>query len=372
MELLRRQAAACAEVAPRGLHHHGRAAGIDLVLREVGQVGHDRLVDQAGAAAPAVLRSRLGQHGDVAQVRHLGGGLLGPVAQVEVGAAAAAPVQHRLAVDALEAHVLEDGLDRGEARSRGQQHHWPLGGLAQVEAAEGSLDAQDVLLLHRAEDWVGEAAARHVAQVQLQPQSLLDAVRRAGHRVAAPQPAGQDELHVLAGVVAQLDIGGQLQGHDHHVGRGALKAAHAAGHLLHRELARARHGARLDHEVGLGRGAAGQHEAGLLLGHAQGLELVGAVDHPALQEPTLAGAAGAIAAAIGQADALADGGREHRLVARHPEAAPARLQRHLERHWVSSKPMETGFGQGAVPAGAGIVPAWPVPPIAVASTLCRA
>jgi hypothetical protein len=43
-----------------------------------------------------------------------------------------------------------------------------LGVLAQEEAAVRALDALDLLFLHGVEDMVGELAARHVADVQLQ------------------------------------------------------------------------------------------------------------------------------------------------------------------------------------------------------------
>ena len=48
--------------------------------------------------------------------------------------------------------------------------------LAQEEAAERPLDAQDLLLLHRAEHVVGELAARHVADVQLDAAGLSPGV----------------------------------------------------------------------------------------------------------------------------------------------------------------------------------------------------
>ena len=54
VELVGRQAAARDEVALGRVHHHRRAAGIDLVARQVGQVVHHRLVHEAGAAGPAV------------------------------------------------------------------------------------------------------------------------------------------------------------------------------------------------------------------------------------------------------------------------------------------------------------------------------
>ena len=69
VELVVGQAAAGDEVALRRLDHDRRAAGIDLVARQVRQVVHHRLVDEAGAAGPVVLGLGLGEHRHVAQVR---------------------------------------------------------------------------------------------------------------------------------------------------------------------------------------------------------------------------------------------------------------------------------------------------------------
>ncbi|MBI3366913.1 MAG: NAD(P)H-binding protein [Burkholderiales bacterium] len=56
------------------------------------------------------------------------------------------------------------------------------------------------------------------------------------------------------------------------------------------------------------------------------------VDHAAFEQPALARAAGAVAAAIGHADALTDGGGQHRFVACHVEAALGRCQGDGEGH----------------------------------------
>ena len=51
-----------AVLGARRVHHDGRAAGIDLVAREVGKVLQHRLVHEAGAAGPVVLGQRVGDH----------------------------------------------------------------------------------------------------------------------------------------------------------------------------------------------------------------------------------------------------------------------------------------------------------------------
>jgi hypothetical protein len=138
---------------------------------------------------------------------------------------------------------------------------------------------------------------------------------RIGHAVAAPRAVAQDELDVLAGAVLEVLVGRQLHAQHDHVGRRALDAHHAAGHLQHRVLAGAGHGARLDHAVGLRRGAAGQDPAGLfLVGSAPCSWCAPWITRPG-QQAALARAAGAVAAAVGQADALADGRGQDRFVA---------------------------------------------------------
>jgi hypothetical protein len=57
-----------------------------------------------------------------------------------------------------------------------------------------------------------------------------------------------------------------------------------------------------------------------------------AVDHAPFEQAALARAAGAVAAAVRQANALADRGAEDRFVAIDAEAAAARLQGDGEGH----------------------------------------
>jgi hypothetical protein len=83
--------------------------------------------------------------------------------------------------------------------------------VAQEEAAVRALHAQDVLFLHGTEHMVGELAAGHVADVQLDRGRACPVVRRVGHAVAAARAVAQDELDVLAGVVLEVLVGRQLQ-----------------------------------------------------------------------------------------------------------------------------------------------------------------
>ena len=181
---------------------------------------------------------------------------------------------------------------------------------------------------------VGELAAGHAPQVQLDRRRRAEMTRRSGHRVAAPRAVAQDEFDVLPGAVLQRLVGRQLQAQHRHVGGRALDGHHAARHLEHRVLASTGHHARFDHAIGLRCRAARQDEAGFLFGHRQRLLLVCTVDHAALEQPALARAAGAVLAAVRQADAGADGRGQDRFVARDLEGALGRTHGDLQAHGV--------------------------------------
>jgi hypothetical protein len=82
-------------------------------------------------------------------------------------------------------HVLDQRLDGRKAGARGQQDDGLVRVLAQEEAAERAFHAQDFLFLHAAEHMVGELAARHVADVQLDAGRRLLQVRGGGHGIGA-------------------------------------------------------------------------------------------------------------------------------------------------------------------------------------------
>jgi hypothetical protein len=218
--------------------------------------------------------------------------------------------------------------------------------------------------------WSVNLAARHVAQVQFDGRRGAQLVRRVGHAVAAPRAIAQDELDILAGVVLQNLVGGQLQAQHDHVGCRSLQGQHTRRHLQHREFTRPRHAAGLQRAVALRRGATGQHQALRFFVGRQRLVLVGALLHAACEQAALAGAAGAVAAAIGQADALADGRSQQRLVGFCREAAARGLQGDGETHGGRKRESygdRAGNGQGVARKLRSIVPY----PMVQASTAAR-
>ena len=277
---------------------------------QVREVRDDGLVDEAGAAGPGVLGFRVGDHGDEREDRVVGGPLLREFHHVEVGRPAAAPVQDHLADDAGVERVFDDGLDRREARAARDEDDRLVAVLAQEEGAERALEAEDVLLLHRAEHVFGEGTALHVPHVKL---DVLVVVGRVGHRVRAPLAVAHDDLEVLTRQELQPFVGRKLQLDDRDVARRALDRLDARRQLLHLDLADTADLAGVDHEIRQGLGAAEECEALLLLDVGQGVDLVRAVVDLSVDDLALAGAARAVAAAVGQGDAGGEGGCENRF-----------------------------------------------------------
>ena len=236
---------------------------------------------------------------------------LHPIVQVQVTGSTPTPVQGGRSLDAFVLHVLDQGLDGRKARARGQQDHGFVAVFAQEKTPQGALDPQDVFLFQGAKHMIGEHPARHVPDVQLD--LARQRVRRVGHRVAAARAVAQDELDVLAGAELKVLVGSELHRQHGHVGRGLEHGDDTGRQLEHRELAGAGHGAGLDGAIGLRPRAAGQDEAGGLVLGRQRLGLVLAVHDLAVDQLALARAAGAVLAAVGQADAAADRGAQQGL-----------------------------------------------------------
>ena len=169
-----------------------------------------------------------------------------------------------------------------------------------------------------------------MAQVQFQSRCRLLQMGRTGHGVSAAQAACQHKFHILPRVVFETLRSGQLQAQAHHVVRQALQRSHAHGQFFHGEAALVRHLAHLQHHIALGVGAAGQHIACSFFGGAQGLVLVCVVAHAARDFFALARTAGAVFAAIRQADAVGNGGAQNRFIAQGGEAAPTGLYGNLK------------------------------------------
>ncbi|CAM2158584.1 hypothetical protein PT2222_40385 [Paraburkholderia tropica] len=329
VELVFGQAVMLREIALRRLDHHRRAARVDLMAGQIGQILDHGAVHEARAAGPGVLRGGLGEHRHEAEVRDVLRPLLGEVQQIQVLLLARAPVERHRAVQVLVNRVLDDRLERREAGARREQHDGLVRILAQEEGAERRFEAQDVALFHLREDVVGELAAGHVADVQFERTFL---VRGARHRVAAARAVLEDEFEVLAGQILEALVGGQLQPeHDDVVGL-ALDRGDAGGQLAHLHVADARHFADVDFEVGLRRRAAEQRHAARALVVRQCRRRVRALLDFAAADRALARAAGAVLAAVGQADALTQRRVEDGFVGFDLEGPAALLERYVECH----------------------------------------
>ena len=105
----------------------------------------------------------------------------------------------------------------------------------------------------------------------------------------------------------------------------ALHFLHAAGKRADRDVLRRADGARLDHEVAHRLRLAEQRLALRFVCLGQRLFLVDAVVHLAFDDLSLAAAAGAVAAAVGKHQMLAQGSREDGFPLLHAEFVAARL-----------------------------------------------
>ena len=173
-----------------------------------------------------------------------------------------------------------------------------------------------------------------MADVQIKAWCLGLRVRRVGHRVTAAVAVTQQKLHILTGVVLKNFAGRQLQAQCHDVVRQALQAGHAHRHFFNLKSVFFRYLTRLQHQVAVRHGAAGQHKTGGLFLVRQGLGLVRAVGHAAFELFAFARTAGAVFATVGHADTLADGRGQHGLVRVDAETAAAGLHGDLKTHLV--------------------------------------
>ena len=83
-----------------------------------------------------------------------------------------------------------------------------------------AVEAQDVAQLHGRENLVGEHAARHVADVQLEEGIVM---RRVGQREAAPPAVLEQDVDILPGEELQAFGGGQAEVHFDDVRRQAFE-----------------------------------------------------------------------------------------------------------------------------------------------------
>ena len=101
--------------------------------------------------------------------------------------------------------VLDHGLDRCETGATGDKNDRLVRFLAQEERAERTFEAQDLAPLELGEQLVGEKAARHVPDVQVEKRVVLG---RGRDRKAAPAAVLEQEVDVLPGQVLQAFVGG--------------------------------------------------------------------------------------------------------------------------------------------------------------------
>ena len=162
-------------------------------------------------------------------------------------------------VEVVMQRVLDDRLDRREAGAAGDEDDRLVRLLAQVERAERPFEAQDLAPLELVEELVGEEAAGHVPDVQLEQRVV---VRRRREREAAPPAVLQQEVDVLAGEVLQALVRRQLERDDRDVGRRPCRSTRSRQGRRRIWMSPARRTSRTSmHEVGQRLRAAEEREA---------------------------------------------------------------------------------------------------------------
>jgi len=157
----------------------------------------------------------------------------------------------------------------------------------------------------------GEAAAVDAANVQLEVAAV---VRCVGDREAAALAVGEQDVDVLAGAEGEVLARRQLEIDHHHVVGEALELLHAARQLLDRDFVGTADGARLHHQVGERLCTAEQRQALGALRRGERTRYIAAVIDTAFEHASLAGAAGAVAAAVWKQQSGAERRLEHGLV----------------------------------------------------------
>ncbi len=286
-------------------------------------------MDEPGPACPAVLRERVRNHRNVLEARVLGGPARGKRVEVEILGTARAPVERHRPRRALPQRGVDHRFDRRESGTRGDEHDRLFGFLAQEKSAEGSLEAQDVALLHGLEHVIGERAAGNVAHVQLDE---LVVVRRVRHRKASPGSILEQDVDVLPREEHQALVRRKLQVDDHRVVGRALELVHARRQLPHLDVPGLAHLARFDHHVRQQLRLAEERVPLLAFQGRERLLRVAAVVDPALDEPSLAAAAGAVAAAVRQHEPRIQRPLQDARSFLHPELVAGIADGDLMRH----------------------------------------
>lgn len=168
----------------------------------------------------------------------------------------------------------------------------------------------------------------------------LVGMRRIGDGKAAAAAVLQQDVDVLAGEELQALAGGQPELQQHHVGRQARHLLHAAGQRPHREVAHGARFARFYDEIGKRPRAAKQGVAPcrLVVGERP-FRMQATVDLPR-HHATLAGAAGAVAAAVGKMNARCQRGAQQGIAGLDLELMPAGLDRDAIGHGVGGQKRE--------------------------------
>ncbi len=223
--------------------------------------------------------------------------------------------------------MLDHPLERAEAGPSADEEHGAVGCLAQGEGPQGRLDAQDGLLRQAMEDMIGEGPARDMADMQFDERIVVGGV---GDGEGPLAPVREYEVQILAGEELQALALRQLEPEAHDIVVELFLALHPTRQEPRLDLTGAAHLFHSQRQVSQGHRLTG--ETGPLRTSRQGLDLGAGIGDLAGHQGRGTGPALAVAATVGEPDALAQGGREEGLTRLGGKAPVAGLGADGETH----------------------------------------
>ena len=281
---------------------------------------------EAGTAAPLAFRRGVGKHGHELESRVLPA--RGNIEHIKIALRPAAPVERDRPRHLLLEGILADGLDRREAGTARHHDDRLIGVLAQIEAAQRSLEAKQVSYFQFTKNMLGEGAARGVPHMDLERGDTAGIGTR-GERIAAPPAFLEQDVDVLPGEEAEILVHRQPHAQDGDVGRRLVEPLHPAGNDAR---AHALDFVNLDHQLGERLRLAKERIALRLVAVRQIRGVHRAVVDASLEHRTAAGAAHAGAAAVGQHVARIESRLQDGVAVRNFVGMAARFQRYALWH----------------------------------------
>lgn len=295
---------------------------------------------KAGAASPNIISGGFGKYRHIVDIGLFCGPFFGQGVLVQIRAALGAPINEDRALAFLGDGVFDNRLDRRETSTAGDQDDRLDSVFAQIKSAVRAVDAQDVAALQGAENLLSEQPPRDVANVQLQHGVVM---RRIGQGKAAFFAVLEQNIDVLAGPELQPFAGRQAEVHFDDVRRQFFQLFDTRRQCLWRNVIDRAKLLAFDDQIRFGMGATVKRQPVSDFFRLEGVTLCFAVVDRAREHFSLAGTTGAILAAVGQGQALAQCGVKQCFIGFGGKLAATRLNGNLVAHLI---PRLLGYNAG--------------------------